>query len=268
MRTKEVEDLFKDVAEFIKEALPGIGAREEDIPYMVGDISRRMEARLGVYQLTRGDIGDLRPFFRAMLKNIGEMVRDYSFYYQYKKRINEIYLQNGDWLSAYLDGVDADGDGSEAFIDYLEEVTQTRVKDVAHLQELTGITELGKWDRKKGEYVAPATKQNAIDRLTLSLTGARSDKYERLIQDAIKDGAKYKDLLRITPKDYGLPDSWGGGLATDQYSAILWAISYEFKINNPMGLILFPDLRSIATEMEAPYSVIMDCHKLTNKGWG
>lgn len=268
MRTKEVEELFNDLAELIKEALPGIGAREEDIPSMVKDISRRMEARLGVYQLAGGDIADIRSFFKAIPKQIGEMVKEYSFYYRDKKRIRESYLQNGDWLSAYLDGVDEDGDGEEAFIDYLEEVTQTHVRDVDHLQELTGITELEKWDRKKGGYIPPATKQGAIDRLTLSLTGARGEKYQRALRDAIRDGAKYKDLLRLTPKDYGLPESWGGTLGKDQYSAILWAISFEFMIDQWAGLMLYPDLRSIATEMEAPYSVLMDCHKLTSKGWG
>lgn len=264
MRTKEVEELFNDLAELIKEALPGIGAREEDIPSMVKDISRRMEARLGVYQLAGGDIADIRSFFKGIPKQIGAMVKEYSIYYHDKKLTRESYLKNGDWLSAYLDGVDPDGEGSEAFIDYLEEVTQTQVRDVAHLQELTGITELGKWDRKQGAYVDPETKQNAIDRLTQTLTGARGSQYKGALQDAIKDGAKYKDLLQLTPKDYGLPESW----ATDQYSAILWAISFEFMIDQWAGLMLYPDLRSIATELEAPYSVLMDCHKLTSKGWG
>lgn len=268
MKIKETEELFNDIAELIKEALPGTGAREEDIPFMVGDISRRMEARLGVYQLAGGDIADIRSFFKAMPKQMKELVKDYSFYYFDKRLTRDSYLKNGNWLWAYLDGVDSDGEGSEAFIDYLEEVTQTQVRDVAHLQELTGITELGKWDRKKGAYVDPETKQNAIDRLTQTLTGARVEKYERALQDAVEDGAKYKDLLRLTPKDYGLPESWSGTLATDQYSAILWAISFGFMINEPAGLILFPDLRSIATEIEAPYSVLMDCHKLTHKGWG
>lgn len=49
-------------------------------------------------------------------------------------------------------------------------------------------------------------------------------------------------------------------------NSILWAISFEFMINEPASLRLLPDLRSIAQEIEAPYSVLMDCYNLTNKG--
>ena len=91
------------------------------------------------------------------------------------------------------------------------------------------------------------------------------NKYFSGLEIALKEGATYLDLLKIDPKEYGLPKTWSGCLASDQYSSILWALSFEFLINEPASLKLLPDLRSIAQEVEAPYSVLMDCYNLTNR---
>jgi len=201
---------------------------------------------------------------------VAEILRDYLRYLNYKKQIAETYQESKDWGVVFSTSVYSDvKEAQESFIDYVEEVYQTKIKDIKQLQELTGIYKLNSWDEKLKEYKPVGedeAKENAIRELDETLTRARYNKFSRAIGKALDEGAKYKDLIQIKPQDYGLPESWEYCLGSDQYSSILWALSIEFLINEPASLMLLPDLRSIAQEIEAPYSVLMDCYNLTNKG--
>jgi len=193
-----------------------------------------------------------------------------SHYIEHLKEIREVYEESKDWGDVYSTSVYSNVyEAQEAFIDYVEEVYKTKVKDAKHLQKLTGITHLDSWDSKAGKYITPDTeeeaKENAIRELEETLINSRYSKYFRALERALQEGAKYKDLLQIKPQDYGLPKTWSGCLGSDQYSSILWALSFEFLINEPGSLMLLPDLRTIAQEIQAPYSVLMDCYKLTNR---
>jgi hypothetical protein len=274
MSLKTHDKSLKDIAELFKPALLKMGAREEDLPSMVADINRILTQRLATYKLSGGDgdMEDLRSFFSDIPGQIADIVRDYWRYHGYREAIKKTYLQTGDWSEVISKDVYSDVDeAQEAFIDYVEEVTGAKITDVAQLQELTGITHLDSWDSKAGKYITPETeegaKENAIRELTETLIGARYSKYFRALGGAIKDGAKYKDLLQIKPQEYGLPETWTGTQGKDQSRALLWAISFEFLIDEPAGLTFFPDLRSVAQEMEAPYSVLMDCHKISRTSW-
>lgn len=75
-------------------------------------------------------------------------------------------------------------------------------------------------------------------------------------------GAKYKDILLLSPKDFNLPDQWSGTLAKNKEEVILWAIGFTYQINEPSSLMMLPSLRTVAEEIEAPYSILMDCYKL------
>jgi hypothetical protein len=86
------------------------------------------------------------------------------------------------------------------------------------------------------------------------------EEYLGALETALKNGANYKELLKVTPKDFNLPETWSGTVATDKYSSILYAISGEYLLDEPIGLIVRPDLRSIAKDLEAPYSVIMEAY--------
>ena len=168
-------------------------------------------------------------------------------YIKHLKEIRETYEESKDWDKVISTAVYSDVDeAQEAFIDYVEEVYKTKVKDGKHLQKLTGI------------------KEETLEGLEETVINSRYSKYFRALEKALQEGAKYKDLLQIKPQDFGLPKTWSGCLGSDQYSSILWAISFEFLINEPDSLMLLPDLRSIAQEIEAPYSVLMDAYKLTN----
>jgi hypothetical protein len=176
------------------------------------------------------------------------------------KGITEAYSKSKSWEDVITSGYfNSDENTSmEAFIDLVEDVYKTKIKDAKQLDKLTGLTTLlfKEQNIEKG-------KEPTLDHI---LTSSRYSKYSTALEKAIQEGAKYKDLLNIKPQDYGLPKTWIGCLASDQYSSILWALSFEFMINEPGLLMLLPDLRSIALDIEAPYSVLMDCYNITNKG--
>ena len=172
------------------------------------------------------------------------------------KGIKEAYNNGKSWEDVITSGYfNSDENTSmEAFIDFVEETHQTKVKDPKHLDKLTGIKTLLSKE--------PNIKKGNEATLEGILIKARYSKYFRALERALQEGAKYKDLLQIKPQDYGLPKTWSGCLGSDQYSSILYAVCFEFLINEPGSLMRFPDLRSIAQELEAPYSVLMDCYNL------
>lgn len=223
----------------------------------------------------------------GLLFSLTSLERGYLFYLRHKQEIGEAYLKSNNWGVVFSTVVYCDEHSSqEAFIDYVEDVYKTNVKDAKHLQELTGITNLyNYWDKDRGfltdEEAEKLSKENnkplesyeatpgqtgaeAIRELEDTIQGSKLSKYTRDLDNAIQEGAKYKDLLQIKPKDYGLPETWDYSLYKDQYNAILWAIGLGMSINEPARLMSFPSLRLIAEELEAPYSVIMDVYKTFN----
>lgn len=201
---------------------------------------------------------------------VESILRDYLRYLEYKKQIAETYQESKDWVKVFSTSVYSDVyEAQEAFIDFIEETLQIKIKDAKHLQELTGITHLDSWDSKAGKYITPdkeeEAKENAITQLEDTVINSRYNKYSRALEIALQEGAKYKDLLQIKPQDYGLPRDLKRKNAEykDQYNSILYAISFDFMIMEQYGgSMILPDLRSIAQELEAPYSVLMDCYNL------
>ena len=178
------------------------------------------------------------------------------------KGIKEAYSKSKSWEDVITSGYFySDVNPSmEAFIDFVEDVFKTKIKDAQQLDKLTGLTTLLPKE--------PNIEKGKEPTLEYILTSSRYSKYFRALEKALQEGAKYKDLLQIKPQDFGLPKTWSGCLSSDQYSSILWALSFEFLINEPGSLMFLPDLRSIAQEIQAPYSVLMDCYNLTNKKYG
>jgi len=155
---------------------------------------------------------------------VEEILRDYLRYLNYKKEIAETYQESKSWDKVITTAVYSDiKEAQESFIDYVEETYKTKIKDAKHLQELTGITE------------------ETLEGLEETVINSRYSKYFRALEKALQEGAKYKDLLQIKPQDFGLPNTWRGCLGSDQYSSILWALSFEFMINEPGLLMLLPD---------------------------
>ena len=188
------------------------------------------------------------------------MSKEIEIYNRELKGITEAYSKSKSWEDVITSGYFNSDEYSsmEAFIDFVEDVFKTKIKDAQQLDKLTGLTPLLPKE--------PNIEKGEEPTLEYILTSSRYSKYFRALERALQEGAKYKDLLQIKPQDYGLPKTWSGCLGSDQYSSILWALSFEFLINEPGDLMLLPDLRSIAQEIQAPYSVLMDCYNLTNKG--
>lgn len=176
------------------------------------------------------------------------------------KGITEAYSKSKSWEDVITSGYfhSDENTSMEAFIDLVEDVYKTKIKDAKQLDKLTGLTTLLSKE--------PNIEKGKEPTLEYILTSSRYSKYFRALEKALQEGTKYKDLLQIKPQDFGLPKTWSGCLGSDQYSSILWALGFEFMINEPASLMLLPDLRSIAQEIEAPYSVFMDCYNLTTKG--
>lgn len=278
---KKLESSGADYSEVtLRDIFTQAGLNSDLTERAIRDYQRYRESELSSLSILSGN--DIRQIGAEALADkvrnlrsggeiVAEILRDYLRYLNYKKQIAETYQESKDWGVVFSTSVYSDvKEAQEAFIDYVEEIYQTKVKDGKHLQKLTGITHLDSWDSKAGKYITPDTeeeaKENAIRELEETVINSRYSKYFRALEKALQEGAKYKDLLQIKPQDFGLPKTWSGCLGSDQYSSILWALSFEFLINEPASLMLLPDLRSIAQEIEAPYSVLMDCYNLTNKG--
>ncbi len=162
---------------------------------------------------------------------------------------------------------------NEIFVRLVEETEGVAITSAKQLQELTGITEIyGYWDEEKGEIVPygdkkPTKKEAqeiAFKEIQGAFTSAMSYRYSKALEDILEAGGKYNDLLQVKPSYFNLPETWSGCLPTDQYSSILWAIENAFLIGEPNTSVR-PDLKVIAQEIEAPYSVLMNAHKICNK---
>ena len=261
--------MSKEIRKFtepqLRELFSRLGLKPEDINNAIQDYYRYRESELKELSILtyRELIAIGEKSYKERLKDgielVGDIINDYLLYSHRKNAIAKTYQESKDWREVFSKDVYSDdGVSPEAFIDYVEEIYQTKVKDAKHLQKLTGITHL----TGSGDKIAKTEEEGktfAINELEETIMNSRYSKYARALNTAITDGAKYKDLLQIKPKDYGLPETWKDG--GDQYSSILWAIGSKFSLIEPGGLMIHPDLRSIAKELEAPYSLIMDAHK-------
>ena len=258
----------------LREIFTSSGLREEDIDkaiegyftYRRGELSELSLLSMEGYKGLGGDVYKEHILtLREGREIVYDILKQYLHYIDYKSKIDQTYRETEDWYQVLNNHVYNDiWEANEAFIDYIEETYNTKIKDVDHLQELTGITHFSSY-WKGGEQVEITKEEEKKERAKLelrdSLIMSKENKYIRALENAIREGATYKDLLKIKPQDFNLPESWEGSLYQDQKSAIGWAINTEYNIDEPAGLMMFPSLRLIAEDLEAPYSVIMDIYR-------
>jgi len=276
-----VEYITQKEIDLVKKALDLAKVEPNIVEAFIVDYERYRYGEIARYELLSSrfisEIGDakmrseLSKTIKPHNKTIPTILDSYFRYIDYKTKMIETYQETNNWYSVLSNHVYRDSEGAnESFIDYVEEVYQTQIKDAKHLQELTGITELDTWDSKSGKYVDPKTeeeaKQNAIKELQDILITARESKYTRAMESALQGGATYKDLLKISPKDYGLPSTWlrYGSKEYDQHKAILEVIGMEYLLDEPGGLMMIPGLRAIAEDLGAPYSVVIESYNKAN----
>ena len=253
--SKEIVD-FTEIQ--LREVFIKAGLNSQDIDRAVADYIRYRESELSSLSIL--SFTDLQKLGAEALYNevkklrsgeeiVENILTNYLWYSKEKKAIAETYQESKSWDKVITTVVYEDSDSSqEAFIDYVEEIYQTKVKDGKHLQKLTGI------------------KEETLEGLEDTVRNSRESKYFRALNKVLEEGAKYKDLLKIKPQDYGLPESWGSryGEPNTAYTCILWAIMETYRIDEPNTSVR-PDLKVIAQDLEAPYSVLMDVNKICNK---
>jgi hypothetical protein len=181
-----------------------------------------------------------------------------------------------DFQTIFTEVYDDESYLNDIFIRLIEDKNKVAITSAKQLQELSGITEIyGEWDNET-EKIKPypgkeaiSTKkeaqEEALKQMEHTLILGMYNRYFTTLEDMLEAGAKYKDILLLSPKDFNLPDQWSGTLAKNKEEVILWAIGFTYLINEPGSLMMLPSLRAIAEEIEAPYSVLMDCYKLFNK---
>ena len=230
---------------------------------------------------------NIKPTEEELRKEVNSFLKLISDSIQKKRGFrDELYKRSYDKLKALVDNGTTFGDIfteiysdeyslNDIFIRLVEEKEGVLITSAKQLQEFTGITEIyGYWDSEKGETIQykdktistkKEAKEEAKKQIEETFTAGMYSRYSSVLECMLEAGAKYKDIVIINPKDFNLPEKWSGTLATNKEEVILWAISFTYLINEPAGLMMLPNLRLIAEEIEAPYSVLMDCFKLFNK---
>lgn len=203
---------------------------------------------------------ELKQYYSKVLNKLKlKQDVDLNSYLHRRKEIEDKYNSTKSWDEVITTVVYCDDSQSnEAFIDIVENMYNTKVKDAKHLQELTGIAKISLEDLRETIYLA------------------RQEKFYDVLNDALNNGAKYIDLLKYEPKDYGLPDSWeveGYGKypyrkTMNRDKLIKRAIHFAFSLGEPFSIInIHPDLRTISEILEAPYSLILESYNYYKPDW-
>ena len=162
---------------------------------------------------------------------ISMILREFLKYLSKKNEFFKIYNKSKKWEDVYKEVYEGE---EEEFIDVIEEVYKTTIKDVKHLKELTGL------------------KSKELER---DLKSAREYKYKRALEVVLSSGGKYKDLLNVNFDSYGLTDS-------EATNCLYRSIGYYYNFLDSRGFMLTTGLRQIAETIEAPYSLLIKAYKL------
>lgn len=185
-----------------------------------------------------------------------------KLYTQELQGITKAYAKRSQWDDVISSGFfNSDDDISmEAFIDFVEATYKMKVKDAKHLQDLTGLNE-------KAFKLEPGIEPGDEATFERIIFMARYSRYIESMRIMLMAGDSYTDLTKLDPESFGLPKEWPNyAYTTNQYTTILMAINSVFSIDGLNLIKRSPNLRIIADEIKAPYSVMMDCHKLVNQG--
>jgi hypothetical protein len=280
-----MSELIRDkvVREILQELVGEPGKKQPFAESLVNNYLQDLQAQAQLLLKSGSKVEDLQEYYlqelrgRVMDNVVEALIKSSEFK-------DSLYKKSYERLKALGDGSKSYGDLfteiyqdetylNEIFVRLVEETEGVAITSAKQLQELTGITEIyGYWDEEKRETVPygdkkPTKKEAqeiAFKQVEGTFTGAMSYRYSKALEDILEAGGKYSDLLQVKPSYFNLPETWSGCLPTDQYSSILWAIENAFLIGEPNSSVR-PDLKTIAQEIEAPYSVLMDAHKICNK---
>ena len=199
---------------------------------------------------------------KILLKNglLEKILLDFLFYLDSKNDVSSAYNEFGDWGIVYRSCVYSPYDHTrESYLDFLEEAYHEHIKDVYHLQELTGIYLLPELNKYEEFELPEHTLQNelyATEELEKTITIARYTKYSRAITSALQTGGVYKDLEEINPEDFGLSDTWNYCFSKDKHTTILRIIALEFLNGSIWNKSIQLNSTTLAKYLDASISLI------------
>jgi hypothetical protein len=170
---------------------------------------------------------------------------DLKSYISRRKDIEDKYKQTKSWNAVITSVIYYDEPTSqEAFIDVVEEMYNMKVKDPKHLLGLTGISV---------DWTAATLKIF----LQLCIYTNHEVKLGDAIEHDLKCGAKYADIIKYDPRDYGLPETWIDwyGHETNKEDVIKMAIYYAFELSYD-----YPDtdIKKVEEHLEGPFDLVYD----------
>jgi|GEM_PF-4919550 hypothetical protein len=156
-------------------------------------------------------------------------------------KMRKCYEESGSWHKVYTTEVYTDsGFCAEVFIDFVERNTGENVRDTIHLLALTGLT--GETDTMEG--------------FEKTMRQARESRYERTLARALDEGAKYKDLLEIDPKDFGFSGDTISDFDEMSFKQGFVRLAIACWADLMESSVIRPDLRAVADNLEAPFKEI------------
>lgn len=197
--------------------------------------------------------------YTALFESSGWVAASYNKAYEKLKALGDIEGYGwGDLLTEIYEG---ETYLAEIFVRLVEEQEGVEITSAKQLQKITGITELN----GNGEKPLTGTKakEQAKKELEDLFIEAMQYRYFRALNNLLRSGAKYKDLLKFDPKDFNLPESWEYlSNSITKREAIQYAINEEYLLDE----IKYsrPSLRPIARDLEAPYSEVMAAYRLND----
>ena len=273
----------KVVKELIEDLTKEVGKNQPFTESLLDKYLLDLQAQAQLLLKSGSKAEDIQEYFIQEFKGDGlkNMVEAFVKSYEFK---DTLYKKSYERLKAFGEESKSYGDLfteiyddetylNEIFVRLVEETEGVAIASAKQLQELTGITEIyGYWDEEKGETLPYGDKkltkkeaqETAFKQIEEAFTMAMSFRYSKALEAILDAGGKYSDLLKVKPSYYNLPETWSGCLAKDQHSSIIWALDTAFLIGEPNKSVR-PDLKTIAKEIEAPYSVLMDANKICNE---
>ena len=264
------------IKEIMSELVGDAGNRNPFTEMLVNSYTKDLLAEAELLIKSGGKYGNLPEDYLQKFKNIInqgviEAIKRSSYFKDglYKKsyeKLKALSNEGKDYGDLFTEIYQDETYLNEIFIRLVEEREGVAITSEKQLQELTGITEIyGRWEEEGNKKPTKKEAQEiAFKQIEETFTSAMSYRYSKALEDILETGGKYGDLLKLKPSYFNLPETWSGGLGSDQYSSILWVIVGVFDLNIYIDIhdIDKIDLKTIAQEIEAPYSVLMDANRL------
>lgn len=179
-------------------------------------------------------------------------------YQKFFDEITENYKKKQDWNKVIEKSFSPHITYMAALVDYVEEFYEITVENGEHLQKTIMLNKKS-IERIEMFFTIGYGKGTIFD---IMIADQKYTKYLRDLENAIQNGAMYKDLFDIKSMKFATMIQKKKYPTTNQYDTIIMVIANVFHIKKENELQFYPNLRVVATEMEMPYSAAMDIYEV------